>query len=269
LKMFKLIISTLSLSIFLPGQLSALEYDYHLYAGILEKYVHEEKKIKGIRRYVLDYKNLFEESQKDDSDYSNYLKQLSGFNPCTLNTKEDKIAFWINAYNIGAIKMILDHYPVDSIRSMKINFFKNPWDKKIIIINRRLYSLGEIEHDILLGKYKEKQAHFGIVCASVSCPDLSKEVYRGKSLKAQLEKQAKEFFENSTKGLYIDRNRNKVFVSKLFKFDSKNFSQGMNDIIPFIFPFIENREDKEYLKKKSYTLKFLDYDWTVNAQGEE
>ena len=265
-KTFKLIlISTLSLFIFLPAQLSALEFNYHLYTKILEKNVYEEKTIKGMRVNVVDYKSLFKESQKSDSDYSKYLKQLSLFNPDTLTTKADKIAFWVNAYNIGAIKMILDHYPVDSIRSMKINFLKNPWDKKILNINGRLYRLGEIEHDILLGKYKEKQAHFGMVCASVSCPDISKEVYKGKTLKTQLEKQAKELFKNSAKGLYIERNRNKVFVSKIFKFDSKNFSQGVNDIIPFILPFIENKKDKEYLEQKKYKLTFFDYDWDLNS----
>ncbi len=161
--------------------------------------------------------------------------------------------------------MILDHYPVESIRGTKIDFFKNPWKIKIINVNKRLFSLYEIEHEILLGKYKEKIIHFAIVCASVSCPDLIKNVYKGDILKEQLDKQAKLFFKNKSKGLYVDKSKNTVYVSKIFKFDKKNFSRGIDDILPFILPFIENESDREYLKEKGYKLKYIDYNWNLNT----
>lgn len=134
------------------------------------------------------------------SAYSKLLGQLSTFNPGTLPTREDQIAFWIDAYNIGAIKMIIDHYPTNSIKSAKINIFGNPWGKEILNINGRPYSLGEIEHDILIGRYREKKAHFAIVCASLSCPDITNEVYTGEKLKAQMERRARLFLNNLRKG---------------------------------------------------------------------
>jgi hypothetical protein len=154
---------------------------------------------------------------------------------------------------------------VGSIRSIKISFFRNPWGKKILKINGRLYSLHEIEHEILLGKYKTKMAHFAIVCASLSCPDLSKEVYLGETLFSQLERQSRLFLNNPQKGILIKRDENKVFVSKIFKWDKKSFGGGKKDIIPFILPFIKKEEDINYLKEGSYKLHFLDYDWDLNA----
>ncbi len=248
-----------------PFHAFASIFEYELYARILDKYVHAGKTIKGIQLSVVDYENLYKEYQNPSSDYSKYLKQLSTFNTEDLPTRNEQIAFWINAYNIGAIKMILDYYPVDSIKSMKINFFKNPWKKEIVTINGRLYSLDEIEHTILLGKYKEKMAHFGIVCASLSCPELAKEVYNGENVMVLLERQRKIFINNPKKGYRIDREKNTLYVSKIFKYDKKNFGRGVEDIIPFILPLVENEEDRNYLKGKNYELDFFYYDWDLNT----
>lgn len=248
-----------------PCNVSAAQFDYQAYERILDRYVFEGKIIKGIKLNVVDYEGLYRESRKPSSDYAKLLEQLSRFSPEALADREEQIAFWINAYNIGAIKMILDHYPVDSIKSTKINLFKNPWNKKILTINGAMYSLGEIEHEILLGRYREKMAHFAIVCASLSCPDIVKEVYRGATLKSQLERQARLFLNNPGKGYRIDRSRNIVYVSKIFKWDKKNFGRGVEDIIPFIIEFVEHEDDAAYLKRKQYTLDFLDYDWDLNT----
>ncbi len=248
-----------------PCSLLASDFDYKHYAQILNNYVHEGKTIQGIRLNVVDYEGLFKKSQDPSSDYSIFLKQLSKFDPDSLKTREEKIAFWINAYNIGAMKMIIDHYPVDSIRSRKISFLKNPWKKKILNIHGTLYSLGQIEHEIILGKYRAKMAHFAIVCASLSCPDISKDVYRGNTLKSQLERQARIFINNKTKGLVIDRAQNIVYVSKIFTWDEKNFPRGADDIVPFITPLIDNAKDRQYLQRKNYKLQFSDYNWDVNS----
>jgi len=248
-----------------PSPLSASDFDYKHYAQILNKYVHEGKTIKGIKLNVVDYEGLLKESRSPSSDYSIFLKQLSQFNPDSLKTREDKISFWINAYNIGAMKMIIDHYPVDSIRSRKISFLKNPWKIKILNIHGELYSLGQMEHGIILEKYRAKTAHFAIVYASLSCPDISKDVYMGVTLKSQLEKQARFFINNKTKGLVIDRAKNTVYVSKIFKWDKKNFPRGADDIVPFITPFIENAKDRRYLQRENYNLQFSEYNWDVNS----
>lgn len=249
--------------LFIPSTLFA--FDYQLYEKILDKYVYEGRTRDGVTSNVVDYEGLYKESKDSTSNYSKYLEQLSHFNPDKLTDKNNRISFWINAYNIGAIKMILDHYPVDSIRSMKINIFKFPWNKKILNINGKLYSLDAIEYGILIKKIRVVEAHFSIVCASLSCPDISKKVYKGKSLLMQLKRQAKRLLSDSGKGMYIDRAKNKVYLSQIFKFDKENFSKGKEVIIPFILPYIDNEEDRNYLKTKDYKIEFLEYNWKLNS----
>lgn len=242
----------------------ASEFDYTTYASLLKKYVQEDKKVKGFTLNVVDYEGLYQEKRNPSSDYNRTLEQLAQFNPEVLSSEDHQIAFWINAYNIGAMKMILDHYPVDSIRSRKIQFLKNPWGIKIVTIGGRQYSLGEIEHEILLKRFSALKAHFVIVCASLSCPELAKDVYTAGRLQAQLSRQAAKFMNDPKKGYAIDRVNKKVSLSRIFKFDKKNFGKGANVIIPFILPFIENKEDREFLEKGTYDLEFLDYDWDLN-----
>ena len=159
--------------------------------------------------------------------------------------------------------MLVDHYPVNSIRSLKISWLKNQWGKKIISIGGKQFSLNDIEHDILMGKLKEPMAHFAIVCASLSCPELSADVYEAAFIKAQMEKQARIFLKDKVKGLRIDRSNSVVYFSKIFKFDSKTFPAGAKDAITLITSFV-NKEDAIYLKTGSYRIKYLDYDWSAN-----
>ncbi len=249
----------------ISGNSSGASFDYSEYNNILINYVMLDIDIKSFTLNVVDYENLYAERGKSDSDYTTLLHKLKEFDPDSLTSNEEKIAFWINVYNIGALRMILDHYPADSIRSTKINWLKNPWNKKIINAGGTDYSLGHIEHEILPGKYKELRAHFAIVCASLSCPELAKEVYLGEKLDEQLIRQARKFFGNPKKGLSIDKKNNVVHISRIFKFDETNFPDGKESIIPFILSFIEDRDDREYLAKGSYTLKFLEYDWGLNS----
>lgn len=253
----------------LSGAAFASEFDYTTYASLLKKYVQEDKKVMGFTLNVVDYEGLYQEKRNPSSDYNRTLEQLAQFNPEVLSSKDHQIAFWINAYNIGAMKMILDHYPVDSIRSRKIQFLKNPWGIKIVTIGGRQYSLGEIEHEILLKRFSALKTHFVIVCASLSCPELAKDVYSGGSLQAQLFRQATKFMNDPKKGYTIDRAKKKVYVSRIFKFDKKNFGKGAAVIIPFILPFIEKKEDREFLEKGTYDLEFLDYDWDLNSLKTE
>ncbi len=264
-KFYRYLLFALIIQLSLVSYSEAIFFDFSAFQNILNRYLHEGVVIKGIRLNALDYDALFEDSKEEGSDYRRLLDALKGFDPSVLKSREEKIAFWINVYNIGAIKMVLDHYPVDSIRSRKINFFKNPWGKEIINIGGRMYSLGEIEHGILLGKLKEKRAHFAIVCASLTCPDLAKEVYTPEKLNEQLDRQARLFMNNPHKGYRIDRKEKVLYVSKIFKWDKKSFPEGRKDIVPFILPYIEDHGDREFIEKGDYELDFLGYDWDLNT----
>ena len=243
----------------------ATGFSYSSYQQFLDKYVVPGKYVGDIKINGVDYNAIQKDREKPGSLYDTVLQQFADFNPNGIEGRHNQIAFWINAYNIGAIKMIMDHYPVDSIRSTTIHWLKNPWNKKILTVGNTKYSLGHIEHDILLGKYGEPLAHFAIVCASLSCPDLSPTVFKGGQLMEQLETQARLFLGNEKKGLRIDRENDVVHFSMIFQFDTKSFPNGAEDAISLITRFIANEKDREYLRLGTYESKYLDYNWDLNT----
>ncbi len=140
--------------------------DHQLFTDILQKYV-----LNGL----VDYKNL-----KNDNRLDKYLSQLSNTDPDKLKGNE-KLAFWINAYNAFTLQIVIENYPIESITDLntggKIIAYllgDTVWDKEFITINNKKYSLNDIEHKILR-KMNEPRIHFAIVCASISCPELLNE----------------------------------------------------------------------------------------------
>jgi hypothetical protein len=250
----------------LSSDVCAAPFDYAMYQQFLDRYVVAGKYIEGIKLNVVDYDAIHKDQEKRHSLYGNILQQLAVFDPDMLQNREEEIAFWINTYNVGAIKMIIDHYSVDSIRSRKINWLRNPWGIKILTIGNNAYSLGQIEHEILIAKYKDPLIHFAIVCASLSCPDLSPQAYEGSQLKEQLQRQARQFLQNTKKGLRIRKEDGVVFFSQIFRFDKESFPNGATDAILLIAPFVDDKEDREFLMHPAqYTIKYLDYNWDLNT----
>lgn len=253
------------LTLFIAAPIQAAPFDYRPYESILHRLAKPGAIIDGINVTAVDYAALSAEAGQANSDYSTFLGELASFNPETLGSREDKIAFWIKVYNIAAIKTIVDHYPVDSIRSTKIHWLGLPWDRKVIRVGGREYSLGQIEFDILLDTFQDLRIHFGINCASVSCVNLASEPYQGRSLKKQLEESGRKFLADSKKGLRIDRQEKGIYLSQVFKFDRKHFDQLAGGALKFILPYL-SPEDRDFIRneKETLTVEYLDYNWKSN-----
>lgn len=239
------------------------DFDYTHYDNLLKRYLKKDVKIVGIPVTAVDYASIAKEMKRDGSDYLSLLSGLKSFNPERLKNRKEKMAFWINAYNVGAMKTILDFYPVDSIQNRKINLLGSPWKRKVINIGNKEYSLNEIEYDILLEGFRDLRIHFGINCASVSCVNLRDEPYRSDTLYKQLEEQGEDFLLSKEKGMFIDRDKNIVYLSEIFKFDKKHFDEIGGGALNFILPFL-SVHDRETLKSGKFKLKYLDYNWTLN-----
>ncbi|MDH4268522.1 MAG: DUF547 domain-containing protein [Deltaproteobacteria bacterium] len=253
------------LALFIAAPIHAAPFDYRPYISILHRLAKPGIVIDGIRVTAVDYTALAAEAGQPGSDYSTLLKELSSFNPEILGNREEKMAFWINVYNIAAVKTIADHYPVDSIRSKKIHWLGLPWGRKVITVAGKEYSLGQIENDILLDTFKDLRIHFGINCASVSCVNLASEPYRGGTLIKQLDEQGKHFLADPQKGLRIARQKKVIYLSQVFKFDQKHFDQLGGGALNFIVPYL-SPEDQEFIRreKENLTMEYLDYNWKSN-----
>ena len=106
----------------LPANAAWADFFYGHYESLLKHHVKTGITINDIRLNAVDYEALSREVKRSESDYNLLLKELATFDTALLKNREEKIAFWINVYNIGSMKIIVDHYPVDSIRSRKINW---------------------------------------------------------------------------------------------------------------------------------------------------
>ena len=253
----------LCMLLFAPALAIGGDFNYAHYDALLKRHVKTWVKIDGITVNAVDYTSLARDAKRPDSDYALLLRELATFDPAALKSREEKIAFWVNAYNIAAMKTIVDHYPVESIRSKKINWLGLPWDRKVITVDGKEYSLGKIENDILLDTFKDLRIHFGINCASVSCADLRPEPYRSAILFKQLEEQGIKLLADQRKGMRIDLEGKTVYLSQIFKFDKRHFDAIGGGAVNFILPYLKPAE-KEMIRSGAFKVDYLDYDWKAN-----
>lgn len=192
----------------------------------------------------VDYKG-FLSNKKALKDYINYLSDNL---PQTSWTKQEKLAFWINAYNAMTIDLILQHYPVKSIKDIK-----DPWKQKLWKLGDKRYNLDEIEHQILR-KMEEPRIHFAIVCASYSCPKLQNEAFTDSTLDAQLTKASKEFLSDPERNSISE---NHLELSKVFQWFANDFKQT-GSLIDFL-----NQYSEISISEKA-KIKYKDYNWALN-----
>ena len=178
----------------------------------------------------------------------NYITNLSENTPNDSWTKEDKLAYWINAYNVLTVDLILRHYPIESIKDIK-----KPWDQRYWKLGDKWYNLNEIEHQILR-KMNEPRIHFAIVCASFSCPKLQNKAFEATNLYGQLTNATKSFLSDSKRNSISE---NKIELSKIFQWFSQDFNQNAS-----LIDFLNLYSDVKISEKAKKN--FKDYDWTLN-----
>jgi len=214
---------------------------------------------KLLKNHVKGGKVNYAGFQKDSIQFSQYLDLLRDNPPNKTHwSKNETLAYWINAYNAFTIQLILDHYPLKSIKDIgskiQIPFVNTPWDIKFIDIAGEKYDLNNIEHNILRKNFNEPRIHFAIVCASYSCPNLRREAYQGDKLDIQLTNQVKEFLNDSTKNRIT---KGQINISKIFSWFKGDFTK-LGSLIDFLNKYSKTKigEDAE--------VSYMEYDWSLN-----
>ena len=141
----------------------------------------------------------------DRDGLAGYLADLSATQISQFDRAE-QLAFWINLYNALTVRVILDHWPVASIRDIDISpglFSDGPWGKKLISVEGEMLSLNDVEHRILRPIWRDARIHYAVNCASIGCPDLAARPYTGEDADRMLT-DAAENFVNSPRGVHID-----------------------------------------------------------------
>ena len=156
---------------------------------------------------------------------ADYLARLQRRGVAGLGRAE-QFAFWINLYNAQTVAVVLDHYPVASIRdialggSLRALVSGGPWQAKLMTVTGVRLSLDDIEHAILRRMFRDPRLHYAINCASLGCPSLRRSAYTGADLEAQLQASAREFI-NSPHGVRFEGDR--LVLSSIFEWYRKDF----------------------------------------------
>jgi hypothetical protein len=231
-------------------------FDEVLYAEILSKYTRD---VSDTARVRVDYSAL-----KRSVELPRLLANLARTGPNTLPSREAKLAFWINAYNLLAIQVVLDHYPLRDIRDAG-NLFRPIWKRTAGVVGGRNVSLGWIEHEVLR-PMGEPRIHAAIVCASVSCPSLRREPYSAAGLDSELDDAMRRLLADPDKGMRLDRDGNRLWLSRIFKWFREDFAPR-GGVLAFVARYAAPAERRRLEHPPEPRLRYLDYDWRLNDVG--
>ena len=193
----------------------------------------------------------------NNKDFGDYIKSIAETDVSNLS-KEDKLAFYLNAYNATVIKNVLDHLPITSPTDVD-GFFKKIPHK----IAGNKITLDKLEYDYVM-KIEPILVHFGLVCAAFSCPKLPRKAYDGKTVFQQLEKNGKDFLNDPLKNR-LDKENKILYLSEIFKWFKKYFEERYGSLQKAAAHFM-NENDKKFLNENKVEIKFNKYNWKLNSQ---
>lgn len=232
------------------------DHSHKTFTDVLKRYV----KLNG-HASTVNYKGL----KEDQIGLGVYLKMLESVTPVEFVkfSEEQKLSFWINAYNAYTLKLIIDHYPVESIKDIG-GAFSSPWKKSFFTLLGKERSLDEVEHKILRKHFNEPRIHFAINCASIGCPALMPEAYVSVTIEKQLENATRLFLEDQTRNRY-DPKEKELLLSKIFDWFDDDFEKKAGTVKNFVVPYLaKTPAEKTLFLSDEVDVEYLDYNWKLN-----
>ncbi|MGQ0586467.1 MAG: DUF547 domain-containing protein [Gammaproteobacteria bacterium] len=190
-----------------------------------------------------------------------YVRKLEGI-PISRFSRAEQRAYWINLYNATTVKVVLDHYPVDSIMKINISpgfFAKGPWKKKLLTIEGEKVSLDDIEHRILRPIWKDPRTHYAVNCASIGCPNLQPQAYTAGNMEALLDAGARAYV-NHPRGARV--HKGELTVSSIYDWFAADFGGTDAGVIAHLKQYAEPALAKQLAGMKR--IGDDEYDWALN-----
>lgn len=226
--------------------------DHSAWDPLLKKYL-DTKHPSGIHR--MSYKAVTAEDRKALEDYLRRLQAvaISGYN------RNEQRAYWINLYNAYTVKLILDHYPVASIRKIKPRFLSlGPWDEKYMTVEGERLTLNDIEHRILRPIWKDARIHYAVNCASLGCPNLAGVAYTAANTDPMLTELAAGYV-NHPRGATLANGRLKV--SSIYAWWPEDFGGSWTGVIEHLKKYARPELARQLATEAPID---HDYDWALN-----
>jgi len=258
-----------------PPPSAPFDHQHGLFDQVLQKHVENG---------LVDYDAL----QNDQDALNRYLQSLADVNPKDYEgwTRQQKLAFWINAYNAYTFRVVVDHYPIerfwlaDPLRRYpdnSIHQILGVWKLRWWPALSGKYTLDHMEHVILRKELKEPRIHFVLVCASKGCPLLENRAFDAEHLEQRLDQAAVHYLYRDRK-VRIDRASKIVRLPQIFNWFAEDFAPDAETAVYFeryprkaVGPLTwvyryANTEDKDFLRRGNFELAYLEYDWALNER---
>lgn len=208
----------------------------------------------------VDYRGL----KRESGDLKRYLEG------CRKVTKgrydqwsdDEQLAFLINVYNATTLALILDHYPVTSIKKIG-GVFSSPWKKRVVSLFGERISLDDLEHGKIRAWFQVPEIHFALVCAARGCPPLRREAYQGAKLRDQLKEQGHRFLSDSQKNRWHSK-ESRLYLSPIFKWFASDFKTESASVEAFAMQYLPEAVVSEMRRTKTLSIRYTHYDWGLN-----
>ena len=234
---------------------SAAAADFHaapaIFDGVLKQFVKDAR---------VDYAGL----KAQPAELNRYLETLAQIPPAEFAQwpENERLACLINLYNATTLKLIVDNYPLKSIRNLGV-LPGAAWREFTVRFGGQLLTLGHLENKIIRVKYHEPRIHFALVCAALGCPPLRSEAYTGARLNEQLDDQARQFFNQPGKNRF-DAAKNTLYLSPIFKWYEADFTKPAGSLAAYAKTFLPEAQRAALTEVDKVKVRFTDYDWALN-----
>lgn len=188
-----------------------------------------------------------------------YIATLERLDPAAL-TRAEQFAYWANLYNAATLRVVLDRYPVKSIRAIRPNPLAiGPWKSPVVTVSGVALSLDDIEHGIMRPAWKDPRVHYAVNCASIGCPNLRPRAFRSATLEADLTDAARDYVNHARGARVVD---GRLVVSSIYRWYRVDFGGSDSGVIAHLTRFAGPQ-----LKSRLAGVKGVAdhrYDWALN-----
>lgn len=226
-----------------------------------------------LSRHVVDDRFDYGRLAKDRAGLDAYLDELHAVTPAQLAgwSREQRFAFWINVYNAHVVKLVVDAWPVKSIRDLGGRLFNKVWDKEFIPMEalhpdgkHEKLSLDDVEHGILRPRFEDARVHVAVNCASIGCPPLRAEAYVAARLEEQLDEQARRFVADGRRNTFeVAERGGRMKVSQIFDWFAGDFERDAGSVRAWIARYAPP-EVAAWIAESEPEIGFRSYSWDLN-----
>lgn len=197
----------------------------------------------------------------DHGSLKSYIREMQALRVSEYSRGE-QFAYWVNLYNALTVDIVLDHYPIESVRDIKLTkglFTKGPWSKKLLVIEDNKVSLNDIEHRILRPIWRDPRIHYAVNCAAMGCPNLMLEPFTADNATRLLEAGARGYV-NHQRGVRLYNGR--LYVSSIYVWFESDFGGTEASVVDHLRRYAEPELDEKL--KDIRRISDDSYDWSLN-----